>query len=74
MSRYYIQFSGRERDTVGVECADTDQARDTAIKQLGAYLSDHPDYAVDGNWRVTIEDETRRPRLTVIVAAVPARD
>jgi hypothetical protein len=73
MATYYFQFSGRDRDIVGAECRDTDDARNNAVRVLGEYLSKHPGYAGEGHWRVTVEDENRRPLLNVIVATANVR-
>lgn len=73
MSLYYVHFAGLDRDAVGVECASPIDARIVAIKQLGRHLEAFPSYAVDGHWRVTVEDESRRPIFTIAVATVAAR-
>lgn len=73
MPQFFFNFSGRDRDVMGENCATLDDARNSAIRLLGAYLADHPGYADEGHWRVQVEDDLRRPLLTVIVAAVPKR-
>lgn len=73
MTQFYFQFAGRERDATGIDCADVAEARNEAVRQLGEYLSQHPGYAEDGHWRVTVEDSSRRPLLNVIVATVAVR-
>ena len=73
MAQFYFQFAGRERDATGIDCADVAEARNEAVRQLGEYLSQHPGYAEDGHWRVTVEDSSRRPLLNVIVATVAVR-
>lgn len=73
MPRFFFSFSGRTPDRVGAECDTVNEAQSSAVRLLGSYLADHPDYAGEGHWRVEVEDELRRPVLHVIVAAVPAR-
>ncbi|MBB3473183.1 DUF6894 family protein [Sphingomonas sp. BK345] len=73
MPLFYFQFAGRERDVIGVNCTDVAEARNEGVRQLGSYLSDHPGYAEEGHWRVTVEDSSRRPLLNVIVATVNVR-
>ncbi|MGK6322010.1 DUF6894 family protein [Sphingomonas sp. DT-51] len=73
MALFYFQFSGRDRDVVGTECTDLAEARNDAVRRLGVYLSEHPGYADEGHWRVTVEDTQRRPLLNVIVATVGVR-
>lgn len=74
MARFYFQFSGRERDEIGADCDHVDHARNVAVAQLGAYLTEHPHYAEERHWRITVEDEVRRPLLNVIVATVAIRN
>ncbi|MGK6325397.1 DUF6894 family protein [Sphingomonas sp. DT-51] len=73
MDRYFFHFAGRDRDSVGAECRGLSEARNNAIRLLGSYLADHPGYAEEGHWRVTVEDAVRRPVLNIIVATVPVR-
>ncbi|KTT70612.1 DUF6894 family protein [Sphingomonas endophytica] len=73
MPHFYISFAGRERDRIGVECSDVAMARNIAVQRLGGYLADHPGFANEGHWRVTIDDEVGRTVATVIVATVTPR-
>lgn len=73
MARYYIHFSGHERDEVGVDLDNVDQARNQAVSELGALLTRDPDYASNEHWRVDVEDEHRSPLLHVVIATVTAR-
>ncbi|MEH3103238.1 MAG: hypothetical protein PGN12_04965 [Sphingomonas phyllosphaerae] len=73
MPSFTIIFAGRESERVTIECADLPAARNHAVQQLGRYLADHPHYAEEGHWRVTIEDDMGRAAATVIVATVTPR-
>ncbi|MEG8040719.1 hypothetical protein QP166_15755 [Sphingomonas sp. LR60] len=73
MPSFTIIFAGRESECTTIECADLSAARNQAIQQLGRYLADHPHYAEEGHWRVTIEDEMGRAAAAVIVATVTPR-
>ncbi|RYF00869.1 MAG: hypothetical protein EOO77_33525 [Oxalobacteraceae bacterium] len=74
MPKYQIVFSGREKDALSVECHDLDAARNEAVRQLGIYLSEHPGFAGEGHWRVSVQSETGRRLLHVIVATVADRN
>jgi len=73
MPNYRFRFAGRERDEIMVKCDDVDAARNEAVRQLGAYLSEHPGFADEGHWRVEVESEQCEPLLHVIVATVSVR-
>lgn len=73
MPHFTIIFAGRESERVTIECADLPAARNQAVQQLGRYLAEHPHYAEEGHWRVTIEDDMGRAAATVIVATVTPR-
>jgi hypothetical protein len=73
MSRYTLRLEGDGAKGVSVEYPTVDQARNGAIRFLGAYLSEHPEYASAGHWRVNVEDEFGRDLLHVIVATVQTR-
>ena len=73
MPRFTIVFAGRESERVAIECDDLAAARNRAVQRLGSYLVDHPDYAEEGHWRVTVEDDMGRTAATVIVATVTPR-
>ena len=73
MPHFTIIFAGRESERATIECADLPAARNQAVQQLGRYLAEHPHYAEEGHWRVTIEDDMGRPAATVIVATVTPR-
>lgn len=73
MALFFFKLAGPERDRVGREFDTVDEARNGAVRHLGAYLSDHPEFANEGHWRVDVEDEFGRSLLHVIVATVNAR-
>lgn len=73
MPQFTIIFAGRESERTTVDCADLPAARNQAVQQLGRYLADHPHYAEEGHWRVTVEDDVGRAAATVIVATVTPR-
>lgn len=70
MAQFFISFSGRNERPKSVECADVEEARNEAIRSLGAYLAEHPGYADIGHWRVNVDDEAGKELLHVIVATV----
>ncbi len=73
MPQFTIIFAGREAERATIDCADLPAARNQAVQRLGRYLADHPNYAEEGHWRVTIEDAVGRTAATVIVATVTPR-
>ncbi|VXC97862.1 DUF6894 family protein [Sphingomonas sp. 8AM] len=73
MPHFTIIFAGRESERVTVDCANLSAARNQAVQRLGRYLADHPNYAEEGHWRVTVEDDMGRAAATVIVATVTPR-
>lgn len=73
MPQFTIIFAGRESECLTIECADLPAARNEAVQRLGRYLADHPRYAEEGHWRVTVEDEMGRAAAMVIVATVTPR-
>lgn len=73
MARYFIHFSGRERDSVGGEFHSSDDARNHAVAELGALLAREPEYASIGHWKVDVEDDLRRPVVHVMVATITPR-
>jgi hypothetical protein len=70
MTRYTLILSGREADAKEVSCGSVDDARNEAVRFLGAYLAEHPGFATEGHWRVDVHDEYGRSLLHVIVATV----
>lgn len=72
MPRYFFDLLGDQADDTGVFFEDVSEARNAAVKFLGAYLSEHPEYADQGHWQVDVVDEARTPLLHVIVATVDA--
>lgn len=73
MPRFTIVFAGRESEREAIDCHDLAAARNQAVQRLGRYLVEHPDYAEEGHWRVTVEDDLGRSAATVIVATVTPR-
>lgn len=70
MAQFFISFSGRSERPKSVECGNVEEARNEAIRLLGAYLAEHPGYADIGHWRVKVDDEAGKELLHVIVATV----
>ena len=73
MSLYIFSLSGRNKVYERVECDSLSDARNKAVKYLGAYLIEHPSFADDGHWRVNVEDEAHTELFHVIVATVTSR-
>lgn len=73
MPLYIFSLAGRQISYEIVECASISDARNKAVKYLGAYLIDHPGFADDGHWRVNVEDEAHNELFHVIVATVTSR-
>lgn len=74
MNAYFLKLAGPSRERVRIEAIDLDEARNAAIRHLGSYLSDHPDFASEGHWRLDVEDDLGKVRTTVIVATVTPRN
>jgi len=74
MERYVFRLAGEGHQEVSVECESIDQARNEAVRYLGAYLADHPGFANEGHWRVNVENEFGQSYLHVIVATVTSRE
>jgi hypothetical protein len=72
-AKYVFSFEGREHASKAVECVSLDEARNEAVRYLGAYLSQHPGFSNEGHWRVNVEDDRHHHLLHVIVATVPSR-
>jgi hypothetical protein len=72
-SKYVFSFEGREYESKTVECESLDEARNEAVRYLGAYLSRHPGFANEGHWRVNVENDRHQHLLHVIVATVTSR-
>lgn len=73
MTEFYLSFENRSKDGKKIDCETLQEARNEAVRLLGAHLIEHPGFAEEGHWRVNVEDEARRPLLHVIVATVTAR-
>jgi len=73
MPSYIFSFAGREKAYKTFECNSLSDARNEAVRYLGAYLVDHPGFADDGHWRVNVEDEAHNDLFHVIVATVTSR-
>ena len=73
MRSYIFSFAGREKAYETFECNSLSDARNEAVRYLGAYLIDHPGFADDGHWRVNVEDEAHNELFHVIVATVTSR-
>lgn len=74
MSRYlHTADSKRDRDTDGVELANSQAARCDAIRYLGAVMRDEPDVLRNGrDFRLEVVGEDQRLVCTVITLAVDA--
>lgn len=73
MPSYIFSFAGREKAYKIFECNSLSDARNEAVRYLGAYLIEHPGFADDGHWRVNVEDEAHNELFHVIVATVTSR-
>jgi len=73
MPRFLYRLEGRDDMHRIVDCADLAAARVGAVRYLGAFLADHPDFAEEGHWRVNVEADGGDVLLHVIVATVTAR-
>lgn len=73
MTTYYLRLAGPARDRTPIEAEDVAQARNEAVRYLGRYLSEHPDFADEGHWQLNIENETGQSLVHVIVATVIPR-
>ena len=74
MATYVFKFEGREHERKTVDLDSLEEARNAAVRYLGAYLSDHPGFADEGHWRVNVEDTLGQSLLHVIVATISARN
>ena len=74
MPDYVFSFAGREQEARVETFRDIDAARTGAIRLLGNYLSDHPDFADVGHWRVDVANTMGQSLLHVIVATVADRN
>jgi len=72
MPLFSINLDGSASPAVEEEFAGVDEARNAAIKILGAYLQEHPEYAINRHWRVDLTDHRGRLLLHVVVATVEA--
>lgn len=70
---YYLRLSGNGRDRLEVQADSVDDARNVAVRYLGHYLSEHPAFASEGHWRLTVEDLAGTVLTTVVVATVTPR-
>ena len=70
MSKYIFSFQGREHDHMVGDYDTVDEARNEAVRYLGAYLAEHPGFSDEGHWRVNVSDDTGQTLLHVIVATV----
>jgi hypothetical protein len=73
MNSYIFSLAGRDKVYETVECESLSDARNKAVKYLGAYLIEHPGFADDGHWRVNVEDQAHNELFHVIVATVTSR-
>ncbi len=74
MTTFYLRLAGPARDRTPIEAKDVAQARNDAVRYLGKYLSEHPDFADEGHWQLNIENETGQSLVHVIVATVIPRN
>jgi hypothetical protein len=73
MNTYHLRLIGPGRDRVAIEAEDLDEARNTAVRYLGQYLSGHPGFADEGHWQLNVENEVGQSLLHIIVATVVPR-
>ena len=73
MPKYIFSFEGREHVEKTGEYESVDQARNEAVRYLGIYLSEHPEFSGEGHWRVNVSNEMRQELLHVIVATVSSK-
>ncbi|MDP1026897.1 hypothetical protein Q5H91_06710 [Sphingomonas sp. KR1UV-12] len=73
MTTFYLRLAGPARERTPIEAEDVAQARNEAVRYLGRYLSEHPDFADEGHWQLNIENETGQSLVHVIVATVIPR-
>ncbi|RYF00412.1 MAG: hypothetical protein EOO77_34065 [Oxalobacteraceae bacterium] len=74
MATYYFRLAGPERERVGVEADDLAGARTAAVKYIGQYLSEHPEFANEGHWQLNVENASGQSLVHIIVAMVVPRD
>lgn len=77
MPKFYFHTADGHRDIdhEGVELADAGAARVEAIRYAGAILADDPDVLWDGReFRVSVTDDRKRLRVTIVMLAVDAPD
>jgi hypothetical protein len=70
---YYLNLRGGGRERVEIRAAGVDEARNMAVRYLGQYLTEHPAFADEGHWRLSVEDVAGSVLTTVIVATVTPR-
>lgn len=73
MAKFFFRLEVENPDLTEVECSSLEDLRGSAVRYLGAYLSDHPNFASEGHWRLVVENEHRQSCMHVIVAAVDDR-
>ena len=73
MTTYYLKLAGPDRDRTLIEAAELAEARNEAVRYLGRYLSEHPDFAAKGHWQLHVEDASGNSLLHVIVATTVPR-
>jgi hypothetical protein len=74
MPEYVFSFAGREGETRVEAFGDIVAARTGAVRFLGAYLTEHPDYVDTGHWRIDVTNTMGQALFHVIVATVTDRN
>jgi hypothetical protein len=73
VAKFFLRLEVENPDLVEVNCSSLEELRGSAIRYLGAYLSEHPNFAAEGHWRLVVENQHRQSCMHVIVAAVDDR-
>lgn len=73
MTRYVFRLKNTLEVPVSHECESLDEARNAAVRHLGRYLSEHPDFANEGHWQLDIENGMGQALTNIIVATVVPR-
>lgn len=73
MAKFFFRLEVENPDLFEVQCSSLEELRGSAIRFLGSYLSEHPNFAAEGHWRLIVENEHRQSCMHVIVAAVDDR-
>jgi hypothetical protein len=74
LTDFFFRLDGPVRDRTKVTCSTVDEARNEAVRYLGRYLANHPEFAAEGHWRVNVENSGGQSYLHVIVATVTPKN